>query len=159
MPTWLISNALRKIKFNYWALWRDSLHGVLQGSGGYIVLTMVPGYQVSVRVGTKMKAPALVRNLQAPRNALSWRVHYPERTYTHGFVAWLNPDRSSILRSPQLGLELIIWVLIISWHDEYADYAVLPDLSPPASRFLIRLIFVEWLWNKGKFETKFAGYG
>jgi len=47
--------------------------------------------------------------------------------------------------SSQFWLPLSIWVLIVSWHDEYVDCAVLAALSPPAFRLAIWLTFVELL--------------
>jgi len=40
-------------------------------------------------------------------------------------------------------LQLSIWVLIVSQHDQYVDCAVLVALSPPAFRFAIWQVFVE----------------
>jgi len=45
----------------------------------------------------------------------------------------------------QLFLQLSVWVLIVSRHHEYADCVLLGAISPPALRFAIRLILVEWL--------------
>ena len=50
-----------------------------------------------------------------------------------------------------LWLQLSIWVLIVSWHSQYVNCSALAPLWPPASKFAIRLIFVEWLWNNGWF--------
>jgi len=58
----------------------------------------------------------------------------------------------------QLWLQLSIWVLIVSRHEQYVDCAVLTVLWPPTFRFVIRLIFVKWLRNTGSFEAKFAGF-
>jgi len=46
-----------------------------------------------------------------------------------------------------LWLQLSISVLIVSWHDQYGDCALLTALSPYLFRFPIRLIFIEWLSN------------
>jgi len=46
-----------------------------------------------------------------------------------------------------LSLKLSIWVLIVSWHDQYVDCAFLAALSLPAVRFAIGPIFVELLQN------------
>jgi hypothetical protein len=59
--------------------------------------------------------------------------------------------------SAKLWFQLSIRFLIVSWYDQYVDCAVLSALSSPAFRFAIWLIFVEWLWNKGKYKAKFAG--
>jgi len=40
-------------------------------------------------------------------------------------------------------LQLSIWVLIVSQHDQYVDCAVLVALSPPAFRFALWEAFVE----------------
>jgi hypothetical protein len=50
-----------------------------------------------------------------------------------------------------LCLQLCIWVLSVSWQDQYVDCSVLPALSPPTFRFAIRLIFVVWLWKRAHF--------
>jgi hypothetical protein len=60
--------------------------------------------------------------------------------------------------SGQLQLQLSISVLMISLHDEYGDCAVLVPLSPPAHKFAIRPIFVEWLWNNMTSYSKFADF-
>jgi len=46
-----------------------------------------------------------------------------------------------------LSLKLSIWVLIVSWHDQYVDCAFLAALSLPAVKFGIGPIFVELLQN------------
>jgi len=55
-------------------------------------------------------------------------------------------------------LQLSFWVLIVLWHNEWAECAVLRALSPPAFRFVTRLIFVEWRWNTGKYWAKLGGF-
>ena len=62
------------------------------------------------------------------------------------------PPQTPAFASPDVSLQLSIWVLIVSWHDVYADCAVLASLSPPAFRFAIRPIFVESLSKTREFR-------
>jgi len=55
------------------------------------------------------------------------------------------PPRNPAFASPDIPLQLSIWVLIISWHDLYVHCAVFAGLSSPALRFAIPSIFVESL--------------
>jgi hypothetical protein len=64
---------------------------------------------------------------------------------THRFGNGLDPDCGSILLWLQLWLELSIWIVIVSQHGQYADCAVLSPLSPPAVRFAIDPILIDWL--------------
>jgi len=73
---------------------------------------------------------------------------HPGRTLTHGFLGCLKPDCGSIRWFLQLWLQISIWVLIVSWHDQFVDSAVLAALPPPAFRFAIGPIFIESLGNK-----------
>jgi len=45
-------------------------------------------------------------------------------------------------------LKLSIWVVSVSWHDQYIDCTDSAALPPPAFRLAIRPIVVEWLWKK-----------
>jgi len=74
------------------------------------------------------------------------------------FFHGLYPDSGSILRSLPLLLQLSISVQIVSWHHQHVNCAALVALSPPAFRLAIRLIFVEWLWNRGTFRAKLARF-
>ena len=56
----------------------------------------------------------------------------------------------------QVWLQLSIWVLIVSWHDQYVDCAVSAALSPPAVRFAIRPVFVESLSKTRQFGQNIA---
>jgi hypothetical protein len=53
-------------------------------------------------------------------------------------------------------LQLSIWVLIISQHDQYVDCAVLVARSPPALRFAIWWLFVESQSNTSELRMKSA---
>jgi len=84
-------------------------------------------------------------------------------TRWHRFYHMKNPDRWHLGRfphqhpafaSPDVSLQLSISVLIVSWHDGYADFAVLVVLSPPAFRFAIQQIFVESLSKTHEFRSK-----
>jgi len=55
------------------------------------------------------------------------------------------PHQNPAIGSPDNSLQLSIWDLIIVWHDQYIDCAVLAARSPPAFRFVIRPILVESL--------------
>jgi len=109
-----------------------------------MVLATELGYPVAVRVGNDPEAPVRVRNCRATRTGHKPLVFGPGWNWT----------AVPTLQFLQLGLQLSIWVLIVSWHDQYIDCAVLAAHSPAAFRFAIRLIFVEWLWNIGKFQVK-----
>ena len=124
----------------------------------YIVLAAVPGFPALVRVGTGTETPVRGTNRQGTGTAQSWGVGYPDRTETSGFLAGLYPDCGSILRFLQLSLQLSIWVLIVSWHDQYVHCAGLVAVSHPAFGCAIRLIFVGWLWNQSTFYAKLAGF-
>jgi len=56
------------------------------------------------------------------------------RHRTVGFRLGWNWTTVPTLHFIQLWLHSNFWVLIVSWHDEYADCAVLRALSPPAFR-------------------------
>jgi len=75
-----------------------------------------------------------------------------------GFLPGSNRTAAPALWFLNLGHQISIWVLIVLWHDQYVDCAVLLALSPPVFRFAIRLTFVEWLWRNGKLQAKFAGF-
>ena len=60
------------------------------------------------------------------------------------------------ISTSQRCFQLSIWVLIISWNDQYRECAVLPALSPPDFRYVIRPIFVESLSNTRWFHVKWA---
>jgi len=49
------------------------------------------------------------------------------------------------ISTQKLWLQLSIWVLIVSWHDQYVDCAVLTAVSPPTFRFLIRPLVLKSL--------------
>jgi hypothetical protein len=123
-----------------------------------LVLATVLGNPASVWVETGSETAVRVTNCKGTRTALYWRGCYPDRTSTRGFLGGLYPDHSSIECFLHHLLQLSIWVLIVSWHAQYVDYAALVALPPPAFRFAIRLIFVVWRWNKGPFYTKLAGF-
>jgi hypothetical protein len=52
----------------------------------------------------------------------------------------------------EVWLQLSIWVLIVSQHDQYIDCAVLVTLSPPAFRFAIQQVFGESWSNTHQFH-------
>jgi len=70
-----------------------------------------------------------------------------------GFWPGWNRTMVRTIRFLQLWFQTSIWVLIVSWHGEYVDCADLCARSPPASRFAIRPIFVELLWNNATFQA------
>jgi hypothetical protein len=75
-----------------------------------------------------------------------------------GFGNGFEPDRGSIVRFVQLWLHFCIWVLIASCHGEYVNCSAWAALLPPAFKFAIWLIFVEWLWHNCWIQAKLAGY-
>jgi len=80
-----------------------------------------------------------------------WFLHMknPDRWHLGQF-----PPQNLAFESPDISLQSSIWVLIVSWHDVYADCAVLAALSPTAFRFTIRPIFVESLSKTREFRLK-----
>jgi len=58
--------------------------------------------------------------------------------------------------SPDLSLQLTIWVLIVLWQEQYVDCAVFAQHSPAAVRLEIRSIFVEWRSETRYFCWKLA---
>jgi len=75
-----------------------------------------------------------------------------------GFWPGWNQTVVTTLRFLHVSLQLSIWVLIVLWHDQCVQCAVLAALWPPAFRSAIWLIFVEWVWKKLKFHAKLAGF-
>jgi hypothetical protein len=104
----------------------------------------------SVRFGSRID--------QKPEPQLTWRVvTLPGHRAVGIWPVW-NRTADPNIQFLQQWLQLSIWVLIISWHDRYVNCADLAPLWPPAFKFAIGLIFVEWLWNKGDFWVNFAGF-
>ena len=99
-----------------------------------------------------------LRPVQKPD--LLWLGGVVKRTGHRTVGLWLgwNCTADWTFRFLQLWQQLSFLVLIISWHNEYADCAALIALSPSAFRFAIRLIIVKWFWNMGKYFKKFAGF-
>jgi hypothetical protein len=62
--------------------------------------------------------------------------------------------QSPSISTSQLWLQLSIWVLNASWHDQYVDCAVLPTLAPPTFRFPIQLQLAVSLSQTRKFGLK-----
>ena len=60
------------------------------------------------------------------------------------------------ISSLQFGLQLSIWVLLVSQHDQHVDCAVLVAFSPPAFRFVIGQVFIDSRSKTPKFRVKFA---
>jgi hypothetical protein len=73
---------------------------------------------------------------------------------------WLGSNQTPVRTIWFLNLwhNISIWVLIVSWLDQYVDCSDWAARSPPAFEFGIRLIPVEWLWHKGRLQLKFAGF-
>ena len=65
------------------------------------------------------------------------------------------PPQPGISTTP-LWIKLSISVVIVLWHDQYIDYAVLRALSPPAFRYAIRLIFAESPSKTPRFRVHIA---
>jgi len=126
--------------------------------GSCLVLATGPGNPPAVRVLTCCSVRFGSRTGQKPEPLLSWRV--VTRPGHRTAVIWPGWNRTAVpnIRFLQLWLQLSIWVLIVSWDDQYVSCAVLAPLSPPAFRFAIGLISVERLWNTGDFYANFAGF-
>jgi len=58
------------------------------------------------------------------------------------------------ISTSQLRLQLSIWVLIVSWCDQYVDCAVEAALSRPDMRYVIRPIYVASLSKTRQFRSK-----
>jgi len=116
-----------------------------------LVLATVPGLNRSLGPSS---VPDPFKNLtENSRRVVTSTGHKP-------MVFWPGWNRPTVptLRFQHLWLQLSIWVVIVSWHDQYVDCAVLTALSLPAFRSAIGLIFVEWLWHMGKVWAKLAGF-
>jgi len=127
------------------ALNKDILHYV------QVVLATGPGNPPAVRVLTGGAVRFGPRPGQKPEPRLSSRVVTRPGYGTAGISPGSNRTAVTNLRFLQLSLQLSIWVPIILWHDQYVNCAEWWALSPPASRFAIRVIFDEWLWKMGQF--------
>jgi len=68
-----------------------------------------------------------------------FRVRFQPGTEPLQRVSTQNP----LFKSQHFLLQLSIWVLIVSQHDQYVDCAVLVALSPPTFTFAMRQVFVE----------------
>jgi len=113
------------------------------------VLATGPGNPPGVRVLTCDSVWFGSRPGQKPDPLLSWQVVTQPRHRTSGIWPGWNWTAVPNLRLLQLWLQSSIWVLIVLWHNQYVDFAELRVLLPPAFRFAIRLIFVEWMWKRG----------
>ena len=82
-----------------------------------------------------------------------WQRFYHMKHPDRWHLGWF-PPQNPAFASPDVSLQLSIWVLIVSWHDVYADCAVSAARAPPAFRFAIRPIFVESLSKTRKFRWK-----
>jgi hypothetical protein len=76
---------------------------------------------------------------------------------TVGFWPGSNQTAVPDWRFAHHGLQLSIWVLIVSWHGEYVNCAIQCALSPPGFRFAIWPILIQSLWNNAQFQGKFRG--
>jgi len=126
-----------------------NLEAIIEPPWGYtwmwwVVLAMVPSYTAAVQVWNRTGCSSLGC--------------YPENRGTHWVRGRVGTGPRFHITVPATWLQLNIWVLIVSWHDQYVDCAVLPPLSPPAVRFAIGPIFVESLWKKVIFRPKSAGF-
>ena len=89
--------------------------------------------------------------LGAPVSSVSNGSKFPVRFRTVATGFHQKPGISSL----QFSLQLSIWVLTVSWHDQYVDCVVLSPLSPPALTFAIGPIFVESQSKTRTFRPKF----
>ena len=122
-----------------------------------LVLATGPGNPPAVRVLTCGSVWFGSRTGQKPEPLFSWwDVTRPGHRSAGIWPGWSQTPVSN-LWFLHLWFQLSMWVLIVLRHIQYVDYTKLWALSPPAFRFAIWLIFVEWLWKKGQFQAKFAG--
>jgi hypothetical protein len=115
----------------------------------WLVLAMCPGNSSAVMVLTGGLVWFGFRPSQKPDLLCHGRFVTQTGHRTAGI--WPGWDRTAVpnIRFLPLYLQLGIWVLIISWHSQYVNHSALATISPPAFKFAIRLIFVEWLLNHG----------
>ena len=82
-----------------------------------------------------------------------WQCFHHMKNPDRWHLGWF-PSQNPAFARPDVSLQLSISVLIVSWHDVYADCAVSAALSPPTFRLAIRLIFVESLSKTREFLWK-----
>jgi hypothetical protein len=111
----------------------------------YLVFATGLGNPPVVRVLTCGSVRFGSRTGQKPEPLWCWRVVTRPGHRTAGIWPGWNQTAVPNIRFVQLWLKLSISVLIVSRHDWYVNCAVLAPLLPPAFRFAIGLIFVEWL--------------
>jgi len=66
----------------------------------HVVLATIPSYPAAVWVGTDLEAPVWVRNCQASPTGWPALGCYPDRIWTRGFWAGLEPARSLKIAVP-----------------------------------------------------------
>jgi len=112
------------------------------GDVTYPYVVLAPGQ--STRAVVRLLTGGLVRFCFRPgkRSNPPSLSGFVTRTGHNPTVFWLR-TAVPFLRFLHHSLQLNIWVLIASWHDQYVDCAVLAALSPPAVRFAIGPILVE----------------
>jgi hypothetical protein len=105
------------------------------------VLATCPNFRVGSRSGPDLEP-----------NCCHGYYHTTTWTVAIGPVLPPQPDISK----PHVSLQLSIWVLIVSWHDQYVNCAVSRPLPPPAFRFVIWTIFLESRLKTCEFCVKFG---
>jgi len=124
----------------------------------HLVLATGLGNPPAVRVMTGSSVWLSSRPSQKPESHLSWRVVTWPGHRTADICPLWNRTAVPNLLFLHLWLQFSIWVLIVLWHDQSVDSAEWWALSPPSFRFVIQVIFVEWVWKKAQFSAKFAGF-
>jgi hypothetical protein len=129
-----------------------------QQDSAWRVLATGPGNPAVVRVLTGGSFLSCSRPGQLPDPLFSWRLVTCTGHRTVCFSPGWNWTMVPTFRFVEVCLQLSSWGLIVLWHVQYVDCAVLGARSLLAFRFAIWLIFVVWLSTKGHFLGKFAGF-
>jgi hypothetical protein len=147
--------------------WRFYLHCGIEetGSPGIICIVCHQVLRHPSEHGTRSLGKHLLLVLATGQNsrAGSGDGSTRNRTVATGLTTWKTRPigngpvfhQKPSISSSQVWLQLSIWVLIVSWHEQYVDCAVLAGLSPPDVRFAIRLVFVESLSKTRQLRAKY----
>jgi len=88
--------------------------------------------------------------LDPPVTSVSNGSIFPVPTRNRTIATGFHPKPG--ISTSQLCLQLSIWVLIVSWYDQYMDCAVQTALSPRDLRYVSRPIFIESLSKTRSFR-------
>jgi len=116
-----------------------------------VICISVNGSSHSISIGSKFPGRFRVRfHLKPDCGNRSYHTKNPDHLQMGRFY-----HQKPSISSSQFWLQLSIWVLIVSWHDQYVDCAVLAALSPPPPRIAIGPIFVGSLSKTRQFRVKY----